>query len=73
MKTTIGFAAQVGARDEPDEAGLAEGGGELRADAAARVRALPGRLFFEGITDRLIVDPSYDVLALRRKEKRAAV
>ena len=42
-----------------------------QAERAASVRALLSRPFFEGITDRLIVDPAYDVLALRRKEKPA--
>ena len=44
-----------------------------QAERAARVKALLSRPFFEGVTDKVIVDPDYDVLALRRKERPARV
>lgn len=40
-----------------------------QAERAAKVKALLSRPFFEGIADKVVVDPAYDVLALRRKEK----
>ena len=42
-----------------------------QAERAASVKSLLSRPFFEGITDKIIVDPAYDVRALRRKEKPA--
>ena len=42
-----------------------------QAERTASVKALLSRPFFDGIKDREIVDPSYEVLALRRKEKPA--
>lgn len=42
-----------------------------QAERAAKVKSLLSRPFFDGITDRHVVDPTYDVLALRRKEKPA--
>lgn len=42
-----------------------------QAERAAKVKSLLSRPFFEGITDKVVVDPAYDVLALRRKEKPA--
>ena len=44
-----------------------------QAERAAEVKAMLSRPFFEGITDRHIVDPDYDVLALRKESARAHV
>jgi hypothetical protein len=38
---------------------------------AARVKALLKRPFFDGVTDKQIIDPAYDLLALRRRERPA--
>ena len=40
-----------------------------QAERAASVKPLLSRPFSAGITDRVVVDPAYDVLPVRRKEK----
>ena len=40
-----------------------------QAERAAKGKSLLSRPFFEGIADKVVVDPAYDVLAVRRKEK----
>jgi hypothetical protein len=42
-----------------------------QAERTARVQTLLSRPFFEGIAKGDVVDPAYDVLALRLREKPA--
>ena len=40
-----------------------------QAERTARVKSLLSRPFFDGLGEGQVVDPDYDVLALRQREK----
>ncbi|MSU53586.1 MAG: hypothetical protein CK538_02065 [Opitutia bacterium] len=42
-----------------------------QAERTARVKSLLSRPFFDGLDEGAVVDPAYDVLALRQREKPA--